>query len=364
MKYDLSNLDLESFMVSSRDFHGETLHLIGPNRNGAKWTKDNLFLRSCVVNDNGDIVSLGFKKFFNFGEKPDLSPVPTNLKNTYIKEKFDGSLLIISKYKGKFILRTRGTIDAYAMKNGYELNILKSKHPKLFEFQPFFESWPFSILIEWCSPINQIVCKFDEPIFYLLGIIFHDSLVYWEDEQLKANAKYWEMPMPKEYTFNDIETMIGDVFKWEKKEGIVLYSNEGQTMHKSKSDWYNTLHRMKSELGSFDKVMDFYVNANCPDYLTVYQIVLDTFDFELAEQVKGSLSKLVDAKKEVDKIISGMKEFVFKLQVLSIRRLQAEKILSSYGQTNRAGYCFKLLDGKTLDNDDIKKLLYQCLKSS
>jgi hypothetical protein len=38
------------------------------------------------------------------------------------------------------------------------------------------------------------------------------------------------------------------------------------------------------------------------------------------------------------------------------------KVIESYSTTNRSSMIFKLLDGKNLDQNDMKKLLYQCLK--
>ena len=40
----------------------------------------------------------------------------------------------------------------------------------------------------------------------------------------------------------------------------------------------------------------------------------------------------------------------------------AAKVFGAYGNTNRATFLFKLLDGKQLDDDAIKKLIYQVLK--
>jgi hypothetical protein len=41
-------------------------------------------------------------------------------------EKLDGSTLIVSKYNGQYILRTRGTVDASKLANGFELELFKS----------------------------------------------------------------------------------------------------------------------------------------------------------------------------------------------------------------------------------------------
>jgi len=77
---------------------------------------------------------------------------------------------------------------------------------------------------------------------------------------------------------------------------------------------------------------------------------------------KSFISQVCDAKKQVDSILGGMDRFVNGIKGLPTRKDQALKITSAYSTTNRAGFVFQLLDGRTLDKDAIKKLYWQCLK--
>jgi hypothetical protein len=121
---------------------------------------------------------------------------------------------------------------------------------------------------------------------------------------------------------------------------------------------------MKSELSNIEKVMDVWLEQGMPDYQTFYNYIFTTFDYELAEQCRGMISRICDAKKEVDLIVNGMNEFVNnRLKTLPSRKLQAEQVISAYGNTNRAAFLFKLLDGKSLGNEEYKKLLFQVLKN-
>jgi hypothetical protein len=90
---------------------------------------------------------------------------------------------------------------------------------------------------------------------------------------------------------------------------------------------------------------------------------VETFDYECFEMVRGYASQICDASKDVKKIVDGMNEFVTnKLRVLPTRKDQAQLILSSYGNTNRNSFVFALLDNKPLNDDQMKKLFWQCLK--
>jgi hypothetical protein len=363
MKIDIQKVDLTQFMVHEHSLNGEIVHLIQPQHIGTKWRQDNKHMRSVVVNYAGEVISASFPKFTNWGENPDHFPVPNSLKNATIVEKLDGSTLIVSKYNGQYILRTRGTVDASKLANGFELELFKSTI--LNKLQDNNDTWDYSIIWEWLSPINKIVLSYgDEPMWKLIGFINHINYSLAQQDMLDAMAKKYDLLRPEIYTFTDISDMLQIVDKWQNKEGVCLYSKNDQVIHKIKASKYLLLHHLKSELSSLEKVLDVWLEQGMPDYQTFYNYIFTTFDFELAEQIKGTISRICDAKKEVDLIVSGMNEFVNnRLKTLPTRKLQAEQVISAYGNTNRASFLFKLLDGKSLGKEEYKKLLFQVLKN-
>jgi hypothetical protein len=364
MKVDLQSIDLTQFYVNEHVLNGEIVYLVIPKQIGVKWTKETKVFRSSVWDSNGELISAGFSKFTNWGEAPDVFPLPTSLKNATIVEKIDGSLLIVSKWKGHFILRTRGTVDATQLDNGHELEIFKQTILPNLPFQSE-DTWSVSYLFEWVSPNQKIILNYgDKPDWYLVGIVDHYDYSLITQDGLNEFASYNFMKRPTTYTFSTIEDLLANVEQWKGKEGVCVYSNEDQSIHKVKSAWYLTLHHMKSELASREKVIDVWFNFGKPSYTEFYEKVETQFDHELAEQIRGDISIICDGWKEVLKIEEGMKKFL-KEQVLPMptRKLQAVVVIQSYGKTNRANFLFKLLDGKTLGDDDYKKLLYQVLKN-
>jgi hypothetical protein len=363
MKIDIQKVDLTQFMVHEHSLNGEIVYLIQPQHIGTKWTQDNKHMRSVVVNYAGEVISASFPKFTNWGENPDHFPVPNSLKNATIVEKLDGSTLIVSKYNGQYILRTRGTVDASKLANGFELELFKSTI--LNKLQDNNDTWDYSIIWEWLSPINKIVLSYgDEPMWKLIGFINHINYSLAQQDMLDAMAKKYDLLRPEIYTFTDISDMLQIVDKWQNKEGVCLYSKNDQVIHKIKASKYLLLHHLKSELSSLEKVLDVWLEQGMPDYRTFYNYIFTTFDFELAEQIKGTISRICDAKKEVDLIVSGMNEFVNnRLKTLPTRKLQAEQVISAYGNTNRAAFLFKILDNRPLGKEEYKKLLFQVLKS-
>jgi len=364
MKLDLDKLDLTQFMAHHHMVAGEVVMLVQPQHIGTKWSQDNKHLRSSVWNSEGELISAGFPKFTNWGENPDNFPVPSSLKNCTVMEKLDGSLLIVSKYKGQYILRTRGTVDASTMANGHELEVFKEKFLKSLNHDTP-DTWNVSILFEWVSPINKIVLNYgDEPDWYVVGLVHHSDYSLYSQKDLDMWAKNKGFKRPATYTFTDVNDLLKNVDQWKGKEGVVVYSKNDQMLHKVKGAWYLALHHMKSELSNIEKVLDVWLEQGMPDYQTFYNYIFTTFDFELAEQCKGMISRIVDAKKEVNKIVDGMNNFVNnRLCSLPSRKEQAQLVISSYGETNRAAFVFKILDGKSLGKEEYKKLLFQVLKN-
>lgn len=382
MKIDLSKIDLTQFMVHQHIVNGEVMHLVQPQHIGAKWSQDNKIFRSSLWNDAGESVSLSFPKFTNWGENPDNFPVPTTLKDTICTEKIDGSLLIVSKYNGNYILRTRGTVDATELeKNGDEIEIFKSTIlPQLqataringhkSSLDPVPDTWPCSVLFEWVSPKQKIILSYgDTPAWYLVGIVNHDDYSLEIQTVLDDIARFWAWKRPVTHTFPDVQELQLSVDEWKGKEGVVVYSKDGQALHKCKSSWYLALHRMKEEFGSVERLVDNWIIWGMPDYQKTEELIVNQFDYELFQSIRGDVSRICDAWKNVIKIEAGMNTFI-RGTILSLgdpkdkkaRGQMALKVLAAYGNTNRANFIFKLMDGRPLDKDDYKKLLYQCLK--
>lgn len=371
MKITLSDIDPDNFIIREGDIAGEKVYLVFPPPIGIKWDKRSLIFRSSVWNKDGELISASFPKFFNWGEQPDLSHTPfSTTANGGINcmEKMDGSTLIVSKYKGQLITRTRGTFDATQLETGEEIQILKEIYPKAFEFKE--ETPNYSYIFEWESTKNVIVLNHKKTDIVLIGRISHDDYSLMTQRELDILAVKLGVRRPPRYHYNSISEMLDDVKTWEGKEGLCIYSNKDQSIRKVKSEWYLTLHRMKSELGSFGRVVDVFFVLDMPSYTDFYNQISEIYDFEIANLCIPHISIICDGWKIVGDIVKGMEQFVnntlltvqAKGGTSAIRKKQAELTFNAYGKTNRAGYVFSLLDGKGLDKDAYKKLLYQSIR--
>jgi RNA ligase len=370
MKIDLESIDKESFMVHQHNIGEHEVTLVQPIHLGATWTKDNLIFRSSVWDKEGNPVSLSFKKFFNWDESPVIDPAPSNLDGAKLMEKLDGSTLIVSRYKGITVMRTRGTVDAHSQPNGDELSFLREKYDHFFEHIEGMENTPVSYIFEWLSPSNRIVLDYGEdPDIVLIGAIYHNDYTMMKQESLDTMASQLQLRRPKVYSYSSIEEMKQSVEVLRDKEGLCVYYNDDQCIRKVKSAHYLYLHRAKSEISSIDKVIDVYIDwfmeykrsHESTGYSEFFEYLTKKFDHEIATMAQGHSTRICDAMVEVKKIMSEL--VLFSFDRINIPRKQAAaEILQAYGSTGRAAIVFKMLDAKYIGADDYKKILYQVLK--
>lgn len=383
MQITLSDINTKEFFTRPCVIAGVPCVLVEPLAVGiVKWTRDNLHLRSSIWTMGGELVSAGFPKFFNFDEDIDKDgnyipdkipyPKPKDLRGAEIFDKLDGSLLIISFFKGEMIVRTRGTISAEdTLGNGDEIPTLKEKYKTAFSLfeemrkTSLKEEVGASYLFEWYSPRNKIVLDYgDEPQLWLVGAVNHDEYSLGTQEELDLIAEKLQMPRPERYSFKDMTELRAVVETLEGKEGVCVYYNGGQNILKLKSAKYLYLHYYKADVSTPEKVIDLWLEFGQPSYADFYEAISTKYDYEIAVYAKGFMSKICDASKELARLVEGFHNFIEKNQLATMPRKQAAEIVfASYGkESNRAAMIFKLLDGKELDKNAIKKLIWQILK--
>jgi len=360
MKVKLPNKE-DGFGIYEHEFCEIPAYLIIPSVD-AKWNKGNLYFRSLVVHrETHEVLSSGFPKFFNYGEKPDCYPDPEKHNDWKIQEKLDGSLVICDYENEKFSMRTRGSISYINQANFQDFQLLPQKYPQVIDFLKVYPH--ISLLFEIVTPNNIIVLRPSEVEFHFLGAVDKVTLQTTSSEGYQKIAQILHIPTPKIYQFDNLKNIVETVKAWKGQEGIVLCYNNNQNRVKIKSDWYCWIHRIKSQLNSENNLIEFYVNEGMPKYEDFYKTIETNFDWELAKQMQKEISRMADTGKKVKNLIEKMKDFVRTIEKYSTRKEQAQQIISSYGgeKNNRASMVFTLLDGKNLSNEQLIKLMHQFL---
>lgn len=345
--------DPEQFNLKDVTIAGDECILITPKDMATKWDDINARFRSCIVRKSDNfVVSQGFSKFTNFGERPDFQPWDNSWK-IEARHKLDGSLLIVSKYKGELIIRTRGTTDARQMANGHEIDLLIKKYDKFFSrFKNGNDTNVKTFLFEWTTPTNIIVLREnDEPTLTLVGMVYNDTCEYETQENLDVIGRVYDINRPQKYEYNSIEECILDVAAWQGKEGVVLYSPDGQILKKIKSSEYCELHKLATGIKGIKQVLDVFMAS--PRFLRereFYNYIEQTLDFEIAEKCKDFIGQITEAygkyvhtyniiKHEVDRFIKP----------LETRKEQAIAITTKFkGWQTPLAFC--LLDNKDIED--------------
>lgn len=348
----------EQFNFKDCVIAGDECVLVTPKDMGVDWNEDNKYFRSSIWRKSDMFpVSLGFRKFMNYGEKPTFEPLPVR-GAFYAVTKVDGSCLIVSMYKGELIVRTRGTVDATNLANGHEIELLKNKYPLVFD-NPLLRGENFTFLFEWTTPSNRIVLKeSEEPTLWLIGMVHHRLYTYVHQANLDHYAKYLGVERPKAFEVN----IDGDIEKLKKKieplrdiEGVVIYNDEpnsvlfrGQTLKKIKTLRYLELHRVFTGVKSVNHLFDLYVEyGKLPREEFEAKLSTD-FDWELVVALKPLTDELYEKVQQIARTVLRVVTFVQADDFVPLdRKNKALWIRDAF--PDYSWIAFSLLDGKELD---------------
>lgn len=341
---------------------GDECILITPKDMGVDWDDSNKYYRSVIVRkSDGRVLSRGFSKFVNWGEKPTFELWNPNWMFE-ARHKLDGSLAILSKYRGEIIFRTRGTFDARNLDNGHEVDFLIEKYPSLFD-NGYINSEDISILCEWVTPNNLIVIReSNEPELILIGMIKNSNGELLSQDICDEAAKTLGIKRPTKFVYSSVQECLDDVKAWQDKEGVVLYHEPTQTLKKIKADLYLSRHRLKSHISSISNLVDFYMTTSKDaDYNAFFKVVEESLDFELATQAAKDIQKVVDSHQQIKLDCFGVEGYASIIGELG-RKEAAQKIMARYNDW-RKSYAFMTLDNKPMPDRMLADLILEKCKN-
>jgi hypothetical protein len=347
--------DPEHFKFKDCVIGGDECILIHPNNITCNWTEDNLHFRSIVIRKHdGKVVSRGFNRFHNIGEQPDLDPFPDGPFTAI--EKRDGSLLIWGVHNGDLIHRTRATVNAESMPNGYEIEFLKKKYPKLVaacRLNP-----DYSILCEWESKTNIIVLReVDEPTLTLIGVIHNESGEIVSQDELDQRAIAWGLPRPVRYEYASLKECIEDVEGWVGREGVVIYANGVSPLRKIKGGWYRRVHSALNGFKTLNNVVDFFMmTPKFSKYSDFFKYVETHLDWEIANQSQDHIREITLAYSKVLDNLKKVEYHIDQIRTGFTRKEQARDITMHWNDW-RVTAAFLILDNRPIDDKLIRKAI-------
>ena len=353
--YNIKLPDPQQFNIKDCIIAGDECVLVTPKDMSVEWNEDNKIFRSSIWRKSDmHPISLGFKKFTNMGEAPEFEPIEGYSDLEFVR-KLDGSLIIISQYKGELIVRTRGTIDATQLANGHEIEFLKNKYPNVFK-NFWLDSEKFTLLFEWTTPTNRIVLQeSEEPTLWLIGIVGHqtDAFLdpvgtyhYFSQSELDQQAAVLKVPRPERYTLN-LQNVVEYLKDKTSMEGVVIYGGNGQILKKVKTPSYLYKHRVFTGVKTVDHLFDLFVEYGQPQRENFEALLATNFDWELVKALSFMMDELyAKCKRIADKVLWIIMYLQNPDFVALDRKGKAAKILEYFPDCS--GIAFAMLDGKEL----------------
>ena len=110
------------------------------------------------------------------------------------------------------------------------------------------------------------------------------------------------------------------------------------------------------------KLVELFFTIDCPSYGDFFDHLVDTFDFELAEQHSESMKLICDTYSNVTLFINGLRGFTELVQTAKdSRKDQASDIISTFDDQLDRAICFGILDGREINIDTQIKLVHRYL---
>ena len=305
-KKEIERLEKDGFRIKESEIAGDKVFLVTPDITKTTWDKkSDLIYRSSVWTEEGKPVSLSWKKFFNYTEGNSVVPDPTSLKNTVCVDKIDGSTLLVSKYKGVLVMRTRGTFDISSLDNGSEKEFLLEKYKTFFDFvmNDEKESSRYTYVFEWTTPNNRIILSYgDEPELYFTGIIDMEDYTYLSNSEVDEMASRFNILRPKTYYPKSLDLLIKETKAMKGIEGFCLYYNNEQDIKKIKTEDYLMMHSFKMSKSTKAIIRD--IIENYVSYEEYKEQIISGFDFEcwafIEDKVKEVYSLFDEYIKQCD----------------------------------------------------------------
>ena len=145
---------------------------------------------------------------------------------------------------------------------------------------------------------------------------------------------------------------------WRGKEGVVLYSPDGQTLKKIKASEYCELHKICTGIKNVKQVMDlFLASPKFDTYEGFYKYVEATLDYEIAEKIKGDIENVVHAYNIFVDKFNRLTDVVNDLSHCDSRKEQAMVITSRY-QDWRKSFAFNILDNHEIHDTVLGKAIH------
>lgn len=283
-------------------------------------TKILLNLRGTAFdNDSGEIIRLGYHKFFNYGEFPEIDKVLNFTYDHVITKKLDGSCIFpMYTNEGIFLGTRAGVTDVSKLADKYLED--SGNKDKYFGFITYCQVLDITPIFEYCSRENRVVLDYPEPMLVLTGLRCIDTGMYISRKSTEVISEKFGIPLVESYSFldKDLVEYVEEISKLENDEGVVIRYSDGGYMLKIKATDYVLKHRALDQLRFEKDVILLHLNGLMDD---VYPILDTTIKNKIEAYLgvfsrcyKQTLTNILYEFKKFEHLASDRKEFALAIK--------------------------------------------------
>lgn len=314
-----------------------------------RWDEITLACRGLIVDSTtGKVIIKPFSKFFNYEEVRDEVPWKTS-DYVYVQEKMDGSLGILFNFNGEWVLSTRGSFTSDQAIRGME--ILRSKYI-LDVFEP-----SAAYICEIIYPENRIVVDYKKEKIVFLGAVINRAFNWkesdWDELHWTTAQAYFKMSGIKAKDIVKTEQIFREdlgqdlykklkTFNRKNEEGYVLRFHPSNTRIKIKFENYVDLHRIVTQVSSYDIWENLMDHGNLPERF------LDGVPDEFYDWVKKTESEILSSFKFLKSLHAAHVSSILR-SGLDDRKLMAKAFMSVNDPRVNSSILFLMADGRSFD---------------
>lgn len=297
------------------------------------WSSLQRALRGMVMNEQYEIISRPFEKFFNIEDHG--YQFPEGPFSVY--EKLDGSAIVLSRYEHGFLINTLGSFDSEQAQKAQRL---------LFEYSNYLSDIKpnYTYVFEILYGENQVVIRYDgAPKLFLLAIINNET---GEEEDIVSHS--WPHK-PKIYTFASIDDILKLLKRneFENEEGYVVYFHTAKKRIKFKFQRYFEIHRIRSNLTPTAIWEQLRNNHDIAD--------LQDLPDEFIKEVNEIKEKLISEYQQIEQ--RAKHEFALGFDLLAISRKEFALWATAKDRQTKPSILFSMADHR-----DYAKTIWDLVK--
>jgi RNA ligase len=219
--------------------------------------------RGLIFDNNGNVLSRRFHKFFNVNERDETQLDKIDLASPHvILEKLDGSMITPLWLGDHLRWGTKaGVTDVAMLAEDYV-----STRPQYEEFAEDCRDSYYTPIFEFCSRRQRIVVDYPTDQLVLLAVRHNNTGEYVPYTEMLKHAAWYGIPVVKVYpgTVESMKHLVSTVVGEQEGEGWIVRFDDGH-MVKIKNELYVRLHKVKERIEFERHVVDIIINEEVDD---------------------------------------------------------------------------------------------------